>query len=163
MGIKIGRNFWPEKSFPKSDQCTYLWAFKTLRAYAQFKRKIWKFVRGKQARLFSPIFETKTKVTLRSCNFSWFYKIPHLLKWLNLPFIIYRLLYWGYQSQNVFGKTKVYLLWETKMFLMGNQKWHQKFEFEKLKIPNLDILAILGDFQFFKFNFFVIFGFPLKK
>ena len=73
-------------------------------------------------------------------------------KWLNLPFIRYLLLYmyWCYHPQNVFGKTKVYLLWETKMFLMGNQKWQKNLNLKSWKSQTL----IFG---------FVIFGFPLKK
>ena len=110
-----------------------------------------------------PKWSVLSRLEKGSCNFSWFYKISHLLKWLNLPFIIYLLLYWCYYPQNVFGKTKVYLLWQTKMFLIGNQKWQKKIEFEKLKIPKSWYSAILGDFQFFKFNFFCHFWFPIKR
>ena len=67
------------------------------------------------------------------------------------------------QPQNCFGKTKVYLLWETKIVLMENQKWQKQFEFEKLKISNPDILPFWQIFNFSNSIFFVIFGFPLKK
>ena len=98
-----------------------------------------------------------------SCNFSWFYKIPHLLKWLNLPFIIYLLLYWCYQPQNFFGKTKVYLLWETKIFLIGNQNWQKNLNLKSWKSQIL-IFGHFGRFSIFQIQFFfVIFGFPLKK
>ena len=52
-------------------------------------------------------------------------------------YTIYLLFSWCYQSKKVFGKTKVFLLWEKNnfFFLMGNQKWQKKFDFENLKIP----------------------------
>ena len=98
-----------------------------------------------------------------SCNFSWFYKIPHLLKWLNLPFIIYLILYWCYQPQNCFGTTKVYLLWQTKFVFYGKPKMTKKFEFEKLKIPNPDIWPFWEFFNFSNSIFFCHFWFPIEK
>ena len=80
-------------------------------------------------------------------------------------FIIYLLLYWCYknQPQNFFGEKKVYLLWETKLFLMGNQKWQNKFEFEKLKISNPNIWPFWEIFNFSNSIFFCHFWFPIKK
>ena len=76
--------------------------------------------------------------------------------------IIY-LLYWCYHPQNFFGKTKVYLLWETKFCLMGNQKWQNKLNLKSWKSQIL-IFVHFGRFSIFQIQFFfVIFGFPLKK
>ena len=61
--------------------------------------------KNKQKLCYMPNFKLQYSPFLKgSCNFSWFYKIPHLLKWLNLPFIIYFLLYWCYQPKIFFGK-----------------------------------------------------------
>jgi len=98
-----------------------------------------------------------------SCNFSWFYKIPHLLKWLNLPFMIYLLLYWCYQRRNFFGKTKVYLPWETKLFFDGKPKMTKNLNLKSWKFQIL-IFSHFGRFSIFQIQFFfVIFGFPSKK
>ena len=63
-------------------------------------------------------------------------------------------------TSNFFGKTKVYLLWKIKFFFDGEWK---NIWIWKVKTPKPWYLAILGDFQFFKFNFFCHFWFPIKK
>ena len=98
-----------------------------------------------------------------SCNFSWFYKISHLLKWLNLPFIIYLLLYWFYHPQNVFGSDKSIFSLRNKNCFDGKPKMTKNLNLEKLKKPNPDIWPIGEIFNFSNSIVFVIFGFRLKK
>ena len=62
-----------------------------------------------------------------------------------------------------FDKTKVYLLWETKKCFDGKPKLTQKFEFEKLKIPNPDIWQFWEIFNFSNSIFFGHFWFPIEK
>ena len=57
------------------------------------------------------------------------------LKWLNLPFIIYLFLYWCHQPKNIFGTTKVFLLWDKNFFFDRKLKMTTKFDFENFKIP----------------------------
>ena len=78
--------------------------------------------------------------------------------WKNMAlFLILRTLF---INLKMFLVRQKYVCLEKKIVFDGKPKMTKKFEFEKLKIPNPDIWPILGDFQFFKFNFFVIFGFP---
>ena len=50
-----------------------------------------------------------------------------------------------------------------KYFFNGKPKMTKQFEFEKLKIPNTDIWPFWEIFNFFKFNLFCHFWFPIKK
>ena len=65
-------------------------------------------------------------------------------------------------TQKCFCKTKVCLLWEKNIFLMGNQKWQKKIEFEKLKSPKMATYQDLG-FSTFQIQIFCHFWFPIKK
>ena len=83
------------------------------------------------------------------------------LKWLNLPFVIYLLLYWCYQPQNFLVRQK-YICFEKQNFLWWETKNDKKkFEFGKLKIPNPDIWPFWEIFNFSNSNFLCHFWFPI--
>ena len=94
--------------------------------------------------------------------FSHFYKIPLVPKVTKFIFYNISSSLLTLSSQIFFGKTKVCLLWEKNIFLMGNQKWQKKIEFEKLKIFQNGQISGFGILNFSSSNFFVIFGFPSK-
>ena len=104
-------------------------------------------------------------------QFSLILQNPQLLKRLNLPFIIYLLFYWCYQPQNFLGKAKVYLPWETKLFLIGNQKWPiwkcQSSDLPKLLIQTTrykiqdNPFVKFSNYQVTNYRFFGPTGFPV--
>ena len=97
-----------------------------------------------------------------SCNFSWFYKIHHLPKWLNLPFINYLLFYSCYQPQNCFGKKKIYICFEKQNVFDGKPQMTKNSNLKSWKCQIL-IFGHFGSVLIFQIQFvFVIFGFSLK-
>ena len=94
---------------------------------------------------------------LHTVAFSHFYKIPLVPKVTKFIFYNISSSLLTLSSQKMFGKTKVCLLWEKNISLMGNQKWQKQnwiWKIENLlKWPNIRI----WDFQLFKFNFFLSF------
>ena len=61
-----------------------------------------------------------------------------------------------YQPQNCFGATKVYLHWETKIVLMGNQKWQKNLNLKNWKSQIL-IFGHFGGVSIFQIQFFLSF------
>ena len=119
--------------------------------------------KNKQKLFYMPNFKLQYSPFFKgSCNFSWFYKIPHLLKWLNLP-VYYIFFSINAISFKIFLVRQKYIFFEKeKCFWWENKNDKKNFNLKSWKSQIL-IFGHFGRFLISQIQFFLSFLVSYKK